>query len=153
VTSSIFISNQQKLLRVPRRRIEQAVTAALKLGRSQHSPVSIVLVNDRQIRRLHREYLGLDSATDVLSFACEDPPAVPRPMLGEVVVSVQTARREAQRHGHPVTFEVTLYAAHGVLHLLGYDDHATADRRAMRQAERRCLRAAGIARDLFPSEP
>ena len=151
----LHFSNHQKLLRVPRRRIQRAVARAFRLAQKPPRQLSLVVVNDREIRRLHREFLGVDRATDVISFPLDDGPSGPGKEfalpLGEVVASAETALREARRRGHPPTFELTLYFVHGVLHLLGHDDHSDAERRAMRAAERRCLAAAGIERDLFPS--
>jgi len=102
-------------------------------------------VGDRAIRRLHHDHLGLDSATDVLAF----PFAGAGGLLGEVVASADTAWREARARGVRPADELLLYVVHGVLHLLGFDDHAPADRKRMRAAERRALRAAGVTRDLF----
>jgi probable rRNA maturation factor len=65
-------------------------------------------------------------------------------LTGEVVLSVDTARREAARRGHSPYDELLLYAVHGVLHLLGHDDHDPLRRRRMRAAERRALAALGV---------
>ena len=67
-----------------------------------------------------------------------------------MVASAETARREAAARGLAPEDELLLYVVHGVLHLLGFDDHAPADRRRMRAAERKALRAAGVSRNLFP---
>lgn len=152
MSSGLQISSEQQRLRVPRRRIERAVRAAFRLvGRRRVPPLSIAVVGDRHIARLHREHLDVAGATDVLSFPLHDlDEALARDLLlGEVVVSADTAARVAAERGHPPTFELTLYAVHGVLHLLGYDDHRPADQRRMREAEARCLRAAGVARPLW----
>jgi len=68
-----------------------------------------------------------------------------------VVASAETAQREGRARAIDPRDELLLYVVHGVLHLLGFDDHAPGDRRRMRAAERRALRAAGITRNLFPS--
>jgi probable rRNA maturation factor len=91
--------------------------------------------------------MGLDRATDVLAFPLADAPGG---LLGEVVASAETARREAAARGLAPADELLLYVVHGVLHLLGFDDHAAGDRRRMRAAERRALRAAGVTGKLFP---
>jgi probable rRNA maturation factor len=140
-------ANRQRLVRVPRKTIEQAVAAALKLGRKRRGAVSVALVDDRAIRRLHLDHSGLDSATDVLSFPLADAPGG---LLGEVVASAETARREARARGHRAQEELLLYVVHGVLHLAGFDDHAPAARKKMRAAERAALRAIGVRRHLFP---
>jgi probable rRNA maturation factor len=76
----------------------------------------------------------------VLSFPFATAPV----LVGEVLLSADTARREAAARGHCAYHELLLYAVHGVLHLLGYDDHDPAGRRRMRRAERAALAALGI---------
>lgn len=143
----VEIADRQRLVRLARRRVERAVAAALSLKPRRAGAVSIALVSDRAIRRLHLDHMGLDSATDVLSFPLDGGAG----LLGEVVASAETARREARARGVAPADELLLYVVHGVLHLLGFDDHAPADRKRMRAAERRSLRAAGVTRDLFRS--
>lgn len=141
------LADRQRAIVLGRRRIERAVAAALALKPRRAGPVSVALVGDRAIRRLHFDHMGLDSATDVLSF----PFGGAGGLLGEVVASADTARREARARGVRAADELLLYVVHGVLHLLGFDDHAPLERKKMRAAERRALKAAGITRDLFRS--
>ena len=89
---------------------------------------------------LHERYSGVEGPTDVLAFPLMEAPR----LVGDVVVSVDTARREAARREHPAYDELVLYAVHGTLHLLGHDDHEAADRKRMRRAERDVLEALGI---------
>ena len=107
--------------------------------------VNVCFVDDSEIRKLNRDYLGHDHATDVVTFpmrsagqSVEGDP-LEDDLLGEVVVSIDTARRYADSRGADLPRELALYAIHGVLHLLGYDDGEPADRRKMRRAERRYL--------------
>jgi probable rRNA maturation factor len=131
--------------RVPggRRRLEAdlkrlAAYAARRAGRPV--ALSFALLDDARMRRVNREALGHDHPTDVLAFPfCEEPV-----LSGEILLSTDTARREAARRGHPAYHELLLYAVHGVLHLLGYDDHDPAGRRRMRRAERTALAALGV---------
>ena len=145
---ALAVSDRQSLVRLPRRKLERAVRAALALKPRRAGPLSVALVADRAIRRLHRDHSGLDTPTDVLSFPLDGSPGG---MLGEVVASAETARREARSRGHAPGDELLLYVVHGVLHLLGFDDHAPAARKKMRAAERAALRVAGVRRHLFPS--
>lgn len=84
--------------------------------------VTVVLVGDREIRRLKLEHWGEDAATDVLSFPTWEPgdPFVP-PHLGDIIISLDTATRQAQARGHSLTREVALLASHGMTHLVGHD--------------------------------
>jgi probable rRNA maturation factor len=89
--------------------------------------VSVVLAGDRLLHRLNREFRGQDRPTDVLSF----PAAGGEEGLGDVVISVPTAARNARRLGHSVPRELDILALHGFLHVLGYDhetDDGTMDR-------------------------
>ncbi len=88
----------------------------------QEREVTVVLVGDRTIRALKKEHWGEDAATDVLSFPTWEPgdPFVP-PHLGDIIVSLDTAARQAQARGHSLTHEVALLASHGLAHLVGHD--------------------------------
>ena len=99
------------------------------LGQSE-AELSILVVGDAAIRRLNRRWRGKDRATDVLSF----PAAGPGRMLGDVVVSLDTARRAA-RGQRALGAELDRYLAHGLLHLLGHDHERAGDARRMARAE------------------
>lgn len=110
------------------------------LGESA-SELSIVLTDDAAIRELNRDYRGKDKATDVLSFSLlegDEPVAFGPRALGDVVISMDTAARQARSIGHSLEDEVTRLLIHGVLHLLGHD-HVNGGHQArkMRQEEDR----------------
>ena len=103
-----------------------------------------MITDDATVQELNRRYRGLDEPTDVLSFEMgEDPSFVAEsksaPLLGEVVISYQTAARQAEEAGHDVEGELAHLLVHGVLHLLGYDHESTADALAMRAREESLL--------------
>ncbi len=108
--------------------------------------LSLSLVDDDRIRALNRTYRGKDRATDVLSFSLDgcDGDASPERLLGDVVISVETARRQADEYDAPLQREVYRLLIHGVLHLLGHDHVAVTERRAMRREERRLAKAIGL---------
>jgi probable rRNA maturation factor len=121
------------------RRIRVALRA---LGRSR-STVSLVLTDDEEIRRLNREYRKHDRATDVLSFhlqplAGEADPAGEGIELGDIVISVETARRRAG--GRRLRSELARLAVHGLCHLFGHDHQRARQGRVMFALERRLLR-------------
>jgi len=96
--------------------------------------VSVVLVGDEEIQKLNREYRNIDKPTDVLSFSQEDDFIIPGKtsrLLGDVVISVDTAERQAYAAGQSLADEASQLAIHGVLHLLGYDDAITEDYETM----------------------
>ncbi len=99
--------------------------------------VVVALVDDASIAELHERYLHKSGPTDVLSFP-----------HGEIVVSGDTARREAEARGIPPLHELVLYVVHGALHLAGHDDRKPAQQAQMRAAERRILSELGYG-DVF----
>jgi len=103
--------------------------------------VVVALVNDATMAELHERYLGERGPTDVLSFP-----------HGEIVVSGDTARREALARGIRPLDELVLYVVHGALHLAGFDDRSAAARKRMRAAERRILKRLGLG-DVFGARP
>jgi probable rRNA maturation factor len=104
--------------------------------------VAVALVSDGRIRQLNARYRGKDVATDVLSFAAEEPG-----FLGEVVIARGVARRQARQARHPLHVELRILALHGLLHLLGYD-HERDDGR-MARLERRLRRKGGLREGLI----
>lgn len=101
--------------------------------------VSVVLTGDAELRELHRRFMGLDSATDVMTFPLDDAGGSPRG--GDVVVSVERAAEQAPEFGFSTAREVRFLALHGLLHLLGWDDATEADRAAMLERQTALLTA------------
>lgn len=103
--------------------------------------VSILFTDDEEIALLNKEYRQIDGPTDVLSFSqFEGEDFAPDEMetpLGDVVISVETARRQADEQGHSLEQEINVLLVHGILHLLGYDHVETDETEIMfnRQAE------------------
>ena len=104
--------------------------------------LSVVFLEDSAIAEIHADYLGVEGATDVISFplSTEDDPDGPERMLGEVIVSVETAARVAPKQRSTLRREAVLYAIHGTLHIAGYDDLEPKAKRRMRRAEARYLK-------------
>jgi probable rRNA maturation factor len=117
--------------------VRGAAAAALAAEGRGDAHLSVTVVDDARMAELHERYMGIEGPTDVLSFPLDDGTPGPVPLLGEVVVSEDTATREARERGLTPRYELLLYVVHGTLHLLGYDDHAAKDRERMhtRQAE------------------
>ncbi len=125
--------NQESLIRVANK--------LLQVEDLSYSPeISIVLTDDEHIHRLNRDYRGKDRPTDVLSFQqLDEDETVSAPdepvLLGDVVISVETAARQASERGKPLDEELSLLVAHGILHLLGYDDETDEGAEKMRERE------------------
>jgi probable rRNA maturation factor len=108
-------------------------------GRSELG-LSIALVDDEAIAAINEQYLQHLGPTDVISFPLFDPADCdPEPILGEVIVSLETACREAPSFKREARDEALLYLVHGMLHLLGYDDHEDQDRQRMSERQEQLL--------------
>ncbi|MCL6547836.1 MAG: rRNA maturation RNase YbeY [Alicyclobacillus sp.] len=138
------------------RRVLEA--AAVHLG--EWGEVSVSLVGDEEIHQLNREYRGVDRPTDVLSFPLlegeEDPepmvPGQPR-LLGDIVVSVPTAVRQADAYGHSLQRELGFLLVHGFLHLLGFDHADEASEREMFALQEQVLAGVGLSRESAGAAP
>lgn len=107
-----------------------------ELSSDPSATLAVRFVSDREMRRLNREFRGKDRPTDVLSFPGEE--TVEGVHLGDIAVSVPTARRQALERGHSVERELEILLLHGILHCLGHD-HETDDG-IMERLERRLRR-------------
>ena len=110
------------------------------------SELSLVVCDDAFIRPLNRDYRGKDAPMDVLSFAMQEGEAVREddPVLGDLVISAETAARQAQEQGHGLDAELRVLLVHGLLHLLGYDHEVDEDEaEQMRAAEATLLTELG----------
>ncbi len=117
--------------------VESLANMALELLDKLDHELSIVLTDDQHIQILNRDFRQKDAPTDVLSFGqMEGEPFVaPIPILGDLVISLQTAERQAKERGHPLAAEVRILLVHGLMHLLGYDHIEASDRATMAKAE------------------
>jgi len=96
--------------------------------------LSILLVDDATIQNLNRQHRNIDSATDVLSFPQMEDDEFISHMLGDVVISVETAKRQAKEHHFSLEQELVLLLIHGLLHLLGYDhERSPKEEQAMKE--------------------
>jgi len=111
------------------------------------SEVSISFVTEDEIQGLNRDYRGVDSATDVLSFPVGNEFAVgaKRP-LGDIVICIAIARRQAEEYGHSLERELAFLVTHGMLHLLGLDHETPEDEATMRATQTKILTTLGITR-------
>ncbi len=139
---SIEILSLQRALPVDTDRLHRHARLALEALGHDHCDLSLVLVNDRRMRELNRTYRGKSSTTDVLSF--EGPPnplpRMPR-FLGEIVISVPRAHRQALTAGLTPEDELSNLLIHGICHLLGFDhERGEEDQRIMKAEEEKAAR-------------
>ena len=135
----------------PARLLERAAKTVLEhQSASPDSDLTIVLTDDKRIRELNRDYLGIDVPTDVLSFPASETdgseidPETGFPYLGDILISLPYAAKSAAKAGHPLEAEVQLLVVHGVLHLLGHDHAKAREKARMWKAQAEILQALGL---------
>jgi len=129
-------------------RLISVIAAALRRHRAADARIDVAVVDDRSIAILNEKHLNHTGPTDVLTFDLRDDPEDAtngaRRIDGQIVVSAQTAAREAAARGHDDEAELALYAVHGTLHLLGYDDADEAEAARMHELEDEILHSEGF---------
>src|SRR5450755_779293 len=129
---AITVRNLQRKHRLDCDALQQFATRALKkISKDSLGQFNVLLVSDRRMAALHRQFMNIAGPTDVITF-----------QHGEIFVSVDTAKRNARRFHSSSNDEVQLYIVHGLLHLHGYDDKTAAGARAMEKAQGRIVKAA-----------
>lgn len=128
------------------RELKRAARAILACLGQRDAALSVSLVGDSEIRELNRTYRGKDRPTDVLSFPLAAPsdPSGGERLLGDVVISVETARRQAANYDATLEDELKRLLVHGVLHVLGHDHEEAPERETMKKEERRIAAALGM---------
>lgn len=154
----VYIRNDQSEIKIPnglRPLVRRCCQAALAHeGHKEDAEVSVTLVSDSEIHELNLQYRGKDRPTDVLSFPLgedgvydinNETGAI---LLGDIVISMETATRQAEEYGHTLEREVGFLTVHSMLHLLGYD-HETSplDAANMHEREEAILKKLGISRE------
>ena len=133
--------------------IERAANAALTHHASRESVdvnLSVVLTDNRRLRKLNRDYLGIDAPTDVLSFPASESdgseidPETGARYIGDILISVPYARNGARQAGNSLEAELQLLVVHGVLHLLGHDHAKPKEKSKMWKAQRAILIELGL---------
>lgn len=139
----ISVRNLQRKLSVDAAGVEKFARKAIELClRVPHKKktdlvqlpeISVLIVSDRRMASLHRQFMNESGPTDVITF-----------QHGEIFISAETARRNARRFGNALARELRLYVVHGLLHLHGFDDHDKASARKMEIVQRRILADAAL---------
>jgi len=142
-TASISVRNLQRKISVNVAELEKfagdAVKRCLQLQKRKRTDlrklnaVSVWIISDSRISRLHLQFFGDNAPTDVITF--HD---------GEIFISVETARRNACKFGNSLVSEIKLCVVHGLLHLHGFDDREPVDLRRMKDTQEKILRCMGV---------
>ena len=159
----VMIRNNQKHIKLPvglRLLVRKCCQAVLVTEKFEHdAEVSVSFVDNTEIRRLNRIYRDKDKSTDVLSFPLGENGVYDMNnesgayLLGDVVISIETAIKQAQMYNHSLEREVGFLTVHSMLHLLGYDHETSSlDAAKMHEKEEIVLEYLGITRDKEYSE-
>lgn len=133
--------------------VNDITSATLKhLKKKGSYEISLTIVNDKTIHKYNKEYRGVDRPTDVISFAFNDSDDgivldknMPN-VLGDIIISIDTAKRQAVSYGHSLKRELSFLYVHGLLHLLGYDHMKPKDEKIMFALQDEILNKLGIYR-------
>ena len=154
----VIISNNQKAVKIPtgvRMLVRRCCHAVLVQENFEGSAeISVTFVDDEQIKELNKKHRDIDKSTDVLSFPLGENgkydvnPETGAKILGDIVISMETAVRQAEEYGHPLQREIAFLTVHSMLHLLGYD-HVIGGLEAvhMREKEEAVLTQLGLKRN------
>lgn len=158
-------SNEQDKVDIPEAwigRLEQLLRIAGEAEGMTAGEVTLTFTDDEQIHQLNLDYRGIDRPTDVLSFAMqddgvdeldiifevesEDEPDPISGMLGDIIISVETAARQSEEYGHSLEREIGFLFVHGFLHLIGYDHQDESSEAEMTGKQEAVLQQAGLSR-------
>ncbi len=135
---TVDVARQGPARRLPVRGLKAKARRILRLLDLEDCELSLALVGDEEIRRLNGHFRSRDEPTDVLSFPVDDPPPSGPRLIGDVIISVEKAARQARKRRRSLDDEMEVLLIHGILHNLGYDhERGPEDEREMRALERR----------------
>ena len=154
---SLSIAIEKKRALFPKIRLRREIDKILQALHFPNGTIQISLLSDAQIRKINRKFLNHDFATDVISFGYldtkkgrrqSDAAQAPR-ILGDIAISLDTARRQAREYGVDYFYEVVFYVCHGLLHILGWDDRTASMRTQMLAKQAQILRQTGLSPSLI----
>ena len=130
--------------------VEKVLYSALEKEHMENTSFNLIIVDNNYIHELNKNYRHIDRETDVITFALEDEDTVIIPdderILGDVYISLDKAKAQAEEYGHSFLREICFLAVHGFYHLLGYDHMTEADEKVMFAKQEEVLNSNGITR-------
>ena len=140
----VHMQTQVRRVTFDQARLDRQARAILSDVGEASAELGILFVGDQRMRSLNRQYRGKDRTTDVLAFAMREAPHSSAGLLGDVVIAVPTAVRQAKEGQRSLDEELTVLLVHGILHLCGYDhERSEKEARRMHRRERMILRSIG----------
>jgi len=129
--------------------IKKLVDFALNYQKIENAIFNIIIVDNKTIHELNKEYRGIDRPTDVISFALEDDSSFVKleyRVLGDIYISIEKVREQAKEYGHSFLRELSFLTVHGILHLLGFDHMNKEDEKVMFKLQELILSEYGVKR-------
>ena len=131
--------------------VKKVLDLAIKKENLKNVSFNLIIVNNEYIHELNKNYRGIDRETDVITFALEDEDSIVIPdderILGDIYISIDKARSQAEEYGHSLLRELSFLAVHGFYHLLGYDHMTKEDEEVMFKKQEEVLEEYGIRRE------
>ena len=131
--------------------VEKVLYSAIEKEKLENVSFNLIIVDNPYIHELNKNYRNIDRETDVITFALEDEDTLVMPsderILGDIYISIDRARSQAEDFGHSLLRELSFLAVHGFYHLLGYDHMTEEDEKVMFKKQEEVLDAYGIRRE------
>ena len=139
-TTNVMIEELEK--------VNELISYAVKREKLENAIFNVIIVDNNKIHELNKEYRGIDRVTDVISFALEDFHDIDLEirMLGDIYISYEKAKEQADYYGHSYLRELSFLTIHGLLHLLGYDHIKKEDEEVMFKKQEVILNEFGISK-------
>lgn len=134
----VNVINNSRQPRIPSKKMEQVVRAVCYGEGIQSAEIGIIVLDDEQIHAMNKEFLQHDYPTDVITFLIDEAEEN-QPLSGEIYISADTAKLQAKEYSVSLTNELMRLAAHGALHLAGYDDSTDEERNRMHELENKYI--------------
>lgn len=139
----LYIDNRQDKFEISKEiteLVEKTILECLKVeGLDNNYEISLSFVRDEEIRELNRDFRGTDISTDVLSFPMKDEFDLGLPLLGDIIISLETAYRQAAEYKHSIDREISYLVCHSMFHLFGYDHLVDEEKQEMRTKEKKVM--------------
>ena len=145
----IFVQVDQEIKELET--VEKVLYSAMDKEKLDNTSFNVIIVDNKYIHELNKTYRGIDRETDVITFALEDEDSVVVPdserILGDIYISIDKAKSQAEEYGHSLLRELSFLAVHGFYHLLGYDHQTEEEERVMFGKQEEVLESYGIRRE------
>ena len=131
--------------------VEKVLYSAVEKEKLENVSFNLIIVDNKYIHELNKTYRHIDRETDVITFALEDEDSIVLPdderVLGDIYISIDKAKAQAEEYGHSLLRELSFLAVHGFYHLLGYDHQTPEEEKVMFTKQEEVLEAYGIRRE------